>query len=33
MTPYKIKKERYILRICLVDARRMLLVMAEQVFP
>ena len=27
----KIKKKRYILRICLVDDRRMLLLMAEQV--
>ena len=30
--PYKIKKEYYLLRSCLVDAGRMLLLMAEQVF-
>ena len=32
MTPYKIKKECYLLRSCLVNARRMLLFMVEQVF-
>ena len=32
MTPYKIKKECHLLRSCLVDARRMLLFMVEQVF-
>ena len=32
MTPYKIQKECYLLKSCLVDAGRMLLVMAEQVF-
>ena len=32
MTPYKIKKECYLLRSCLVDTRRMLLFMVEQVF-
>ena len=32
MTPHKIKKECYLLRSCLVDAGRMLLFMAEQVF-
>ena len=32
MTPYKIKKERYLLRSCLVDAGRMLLFTADQVF-
>ena len=32
MTPYKIKKEGYLLRSCLVDARRMLPFMVEQVF-
>ena len=31
MTLYKIKKERYHLRSCLVDARRMLLFMVEQI--
>ena len=31
MAPYKIKKECYLLRSCLVDAGRMLLFMAEQV--
>ena len=32
VTPYKIQKECYLLKSCLVDAGRMLLVMAEQVF-
>ena len=32
MAPYKIKKECYLLRSCLVDAGRMLLSMVEQVF-
>ena len=32
MAPYKIKKECYLLRSCLVDAGRMLLFMVEQVF-
>ena len=32
MIPYKIKKEYYLLRSCLVDARRMVLFMFEQVF-
>ena len=32
MTPYKIKKGCYLLRSCLVGARRMLLFMVEQVF-
>ena len=32
MTPYKVKTECYLLRSCLVDARRMLLLMVEQVF-
>ena len=32
MTPYKIKKECYLLRSCLVDARRRLFFMVEQVF-
>lgn len=29
VTPYKIKKEPYLLRSCLLDARRMLLFMIE----
>ena len=32
MTPYKIQKECYLLKSCLGDAGRMLLIMAEQVF-
>lgn len=32
VTPYKIKKEGYPLRSCLVDARRMLFTMIQQVF-
>ena len=32
VTPYKIKKERYHLRSCLVDAGRKFLFMVEQVF-
>ena len=32
MTPYKIKKEYYLSRSCLVDAGRMLLFMVEYVF-
>ena len=32
MVPFRIKKECYLLRSCLVDARRMLFFMAEQVF-
>ena len=32
MTPYKIKKECYLLRNCPVGARRMLFFMVEQVF-
>ena len=32
MTPYKIKKKCYLSRSCLVDTRRMLLFMAEQLF-
>ena len=32
MILYKIKKECYLLRTCLVDAGRMLLFMVEQVF-
>ena len=32
MTPYKIKKESYLLKSCPVAARRMLLFMAEQIF-
>ena len=32
VTPYKSKKERYLLRSRLVDARRMLLFMVGQVF-
>ena len=32
VTPHKLKKECYLLRSCLVDARRMLLLMVEQVF-
>ena len=32
MAPYKIKKECYLLRSCLGDAKRMFLFMVEQVF-
>ena len=32
VTPYKIKKECYLLRSCLIDARRMVLFMVKQVF-
>ena len=32
MAPYKIRKEGYVLSICLADARRMLPFMVEQVF-
>ena len=32
VTPYKIKKDCFLLRSCLVGARRMLLFMIEQVF-
>ena len=32
VTPYKIKEEYYLWRSCLVDAKRTLLFMAEQVF-
>ena len=32
MTPYKIKKECYLLSSCLVGARKMLFFMVEQVF-
>ena len=32
VTPYKIRKECHLLRSCLVDARKMLLFMVEQVF-
>ena len=32
MAPYKIKNEYYLLKICLVGARKMVLFMVEQVF-
>ena len=32
MTAYKLKEECYLLRSCLIDARRMLLFMVEEVF-